>query len=335
MFPFAAFVLCGTVAGSALGRVDYAKRKRRSISRGLGLLAGGFLLALALSGRVDFWGPSPAYALLRLGGLLLLLRLVESGTSRELPGTRALALLGHETLLVYVLHLVLLFGGILGPGPLLSYAGRLGFGGSGLVLLLMLPLLSRCLGVAPGENPLAPQATLALVFWVVFVLEFLTRPGDTSNSHGEAERPQTTRATAASYWSGVRVYAGDAAEDLTVTSSGLKPCGLRPGRAGCARHQRPKVSAVKLSAARDVDGLRLLGFWVHHRIAAGLRRLARRCPGRSPTKRADSKPGREADALHEQDHRTPAAKMGNHRNSFAGSRPDLGRQGLQQIWAPW
>lgn len=178
VFPFAAFVLCGTVAGSALGRVEYAKRKRRSISWGVGLLAGGFLLGLALSGRVDFWGPSPAYALLRLGGLLLLLRLVESGTARELPGTRALALLGHETLLVYVLHLVLLFGGILGPGPLLSYAGRLGFGGSGLVLLLMLPVLFLAAWGWHRVKARSPhEATLALVFLgVAFVLEFLTRP---------------------------------------------------------------------------------------------------------------------------------------------------------------
>ncbi len=177
VFPFAAFVLCGTVAGAALGRVDYAKRKRRAILWGLGLLAAGLVLALTLSGRVDFWGPSPAYALLRLGGLLLLLRLMESATSRQIPGTRVLALLGHETLLVYVLHLVLLFGGILGPGPLLSYAGRLGFVGAGLVLLLMLPAL--CLGAwlwhrAKAHSP--HEATLVLVFLgVAFALEFLTR----------------------------------------------------------------------------------------------------------------------------------------------------------------
>jgi hypothetical protein len=178
VFPFAAFVLCGTVAGSALGRVDYAKRKRRSIRWGLGLVGGSLALTFALAGRVDFWGPSPAYALLRLGGLLLLLRLVESATSRELPGTRALALLGHETLLVYVLHLVLLFGGILGPGPLLGFAGQLGFAGAGVVLVLMLPVLLVAARAWHGVKVHSPhEATLALVFLgVVLVWEFLTRP---------------------------------------------------------------------------------------------------------------------------------------------------------------
>jgi hypothetical protein len=178
VFPFAAFVLCGTVAGSALGRVDYAKRKRRSIRWGLGLVGGSLVLTVPLAGRVDFWGPSPAYALLRLGGLLLLLRLVESATSRELPGTRPLALLGHETLLVYVLHLVLLFGGILGPGPLLGLVGQLGFAGAGVVLLLMLPVLyvaARAWHAAKVHSP--HEATLTLVFLgVVFVWEFVTRP---------------------------------------------------------------------------------------------------------------------------------------------------------------
>ena len=81
------------------------------------------VLAVVLRGRVDFWGPSPAYVFVRLGGLLLLLRLVEAARPRgACPGIRALALLGHETLLVYVLHLTLLFGGVFGPSPLTRLA---------------------------------------------------------------------------------------------------------------------------------------------------------------------------------------------------------------------
>ena len=80
---------------------------------------------------MDFWGASPAYVLLRLGGLLLLLRVVEAWRPRRLPGHAARsALLGHETLLVYVLHLTLLFGGVFGPSPLTDLHGRLGFAGA-------------------------------------------------------------------------------------------------------------------------------------------------------------------------------------------------------------
>jgi len=178
LFPFAAFVLAGAVAGAGLGRQDPAVRNRRAVVWGLGLLAAGVAAALALRGIVPFWGPSPGYALMRLGGLLLLLRGVLEIAQREWPGVRTLALLGHETLLVYVFHLYLLFGGILGPAPLGWLAGRLGFAQGLAVVVLMLPVL---LAVAWAWHRIKMRfprgATLTLVFlgtWLVY--ELLTRP---------------------------------------------------------------------------------------------------------------------------------------------------------------
>src|SRR6185295_17648612 len=77
LFPFATFVLAGTVAGSAIGRQEPGTRHRRAIRWGLGLVAVGALLTPVLAGRVDFWGVSPAYTLIRIGALLLLLFAVE------------------------------------------------------------------------------------------------------------------------------------------------------------------------------------------------------------------------------------------------------------------
>ena len=58
------------------------------------------------------------------------MRVVEIAAAARLPGVGALALLGHETLLVYVLHLYLLFGGVFGTSPLIArLQGRLGQGG--------------------------------------------------------------------------------------------------------------------------------------------------------------------------------------------------------------
>lgn len=178
VFPFSAFVLCGTVAGATLGRVDPARRKRRTLTWGFVLMALGALLAIPLSGRVDFWGPSPAYALIRVGGLLLVLRVVESVTLRQAPGARGLALLGHETLLVYVIHLLLLFGGVLGESPLLGYAGQLGFWAATGLLAAMLPILYVAARAWHRFKMRSPhEATLVLVLLGVgFVVEFLTRP---------------------------------------------------------------------------------------------------------------------------------------------------------------
>jgi uncharacterized membrane protein len=178
LFPYAAFVLAGAVAGAALGRQDHAARRRRAVAWGVGLLAAGAVVAIALKGRVDFWGPSPGYALLRLGGLLLLLRVVEDVARRGFSGIGTLALLGHETLLVYVLHLYLLYGGVLGPAPLGPWAGRLGFGGALAVVALMIPVLLAAAWVWHRVKMRYPHgATLTLVFLATaFVYELFTRP---------------------------------------------------------------------------------------------------------------------------------------------------------------
>jgi hypothetical protein len=137
------------------------------------------VLALALEGRVDFWGPSPAYVLVRLGALLLLLRVIEAAAATGHPAMRALALLGHETLLVYVLHLTLLFGGgVFGASPLTAWHGTLGFARATGLLVLMLPLLLAAAWLWRTAKHRAPhEAELALVFvTVAFLYEFAARP---------------------------------------------------------------------------------------------------------------------------------------------------------------
>jgi uncharacterized membrane protein len=179
LFPFAAFVLAGTVAGATIGRQEPRRRHRRQLVWGIGLLLGGWLLSLALNPYVDFWGPSPAYSLMRIGGLVLLLRAMEFASDREWPGVPALALLGHETLQVFVLHLELLYGGVLWPAPpLAAWAGRLGFAAASLVVLGMLPVLYACAWVWHRlKVRAAREATLLLVFITTwFVFEYFTRP---------------------------------------------------------------------------------------------------------------------------------------------------------------
>jgi acyltransferase len=179
LFPFAVFVLGGTVAGAAIGRQEPGTRRRRAWRAGLGLiLLGSALRASGLEGSVYFWGASPAYTLIRLGGLLLLLLLVDIRGDRERPGLRALALLGRETLLVFVLHLQLLYGGVLAPGLLGDWAGQLGFAGAALTLLAMMPVLFAAAWAWHRVKARAPhEATLVLVFLgTAFVFELCTRP---------------------------------------------------------------------------------------------------------------------------------------------------------------
>ena len=177
LFPFSAFVLAGAVAGAALGRQEPSTRRRRGLIYGAALIAAGLVLIAPLRWIVDFWGVSPAYALIRIGALLLILLGVEA-VSRRTEAVRPLALLGHETLLVYVLHLLMLYGGVIGASPLARHFGRLGFAQAGLVLLVMLPIVFAAAWTWHRWKARAPHAaSLALVFLgVAFVYEFLTRP---------------------------------------------------------------------------------------------------------------------------------------------------------------
>jgi len=177
LFPFAAFVLGGTLAGAALGRAEPRRRHRRALTAGAALVAAGAVLAWWLSGKVEYWGPSPAYSFVRLGGLLLLLRLVEYAAAARVPGIPLLALLGHETLLVYVLHLYLLFGGVIGVSPLAAFQGRLGpVAALWVVVAMVPPLLAAAWAWRTAKHRAPTEARLALVFLVVaFVYEFLVR----------------------------------------------------------------------------------------------------------------------------------------------------------------
>ncbi len=138
----------------------------------------GAVIAPLLEGRVDYWSISPAYVLVRLGGLLLLLRAVEALVSHGLPGTEALALLGRETLLVFVFHLYLLFGGIAGTAPLAGYVSRIALGEAFVALALMAVVLLAAAWLWRSVKQRAPhEASLALVFLgVAFLYEFVTRP---------------------------------------------------------------------------------------------------------------------------------------------------------------
>lgn len=177
VFPFATFVLGGTVAGAALGRQEVAVRRARARVWGGGLVLLGVALSVALAPWMDFWGVSPGYAVLRLGGLLFLLGVVEAGAHRGWRVIPPLALLGHETLLVFVLHLYLLFGGVVGAPPLGALSGRLSFGMVSVVTVLMVPALLAAAWVWHRAKVTAPHvASMTLAFLTtLFCYEFLTR----------------------------------------------------------------------------------------------------------------------------------------------------------------
>jgi Heparan-alpha-glucosaminide N-acetyltransferase, catalytic len=178
VFPFSAFVLAGTLAGAVLGRQERATRLRRGLGWGAGLLLAGLVVSLVLAGRMDFWRVSPGYVLLRLGGLVLLLLLVERLARAGGRGSMALALFGHETLLVFCLHLYFLFGGVVGRAPLEALRSRLDFLLAFAVLFAMLPPLFGAAWLWHRFKSRSPHGAADVLAFLttVFLAEFLTRP---------------------------------------------------------------------------------------------------------------------------------------------------------------
>ncbi len=184
LFPYAPFVLCGGAAGAWLGRRGAAARLRPLLGFGLGGLLAGALWAALDFGRADFWAEwnfwaiSPGYTLMRLGGLLLLLAALDAVALRGWGGSRLLGAVGRETLLVYVLHLLLLFGGVLGTAPFARWTGQLGFGGAALAftaLLVPLAIAAELWHRAKTRHP--REAALAVAFAAAwFAASFALNP---------------------------------------------------------------------------------------------------------------------------------------------------------------
>jgi len=114
VFPFTAYMLLGAWLGCELSVHDHNRTKRLRImgwSLGGGLLlVGGFISLVLPIGEVDIYRYTPIGVAIRQGVALLFITLV----SYALPWMRRieplLVLFGKRALVIYVLHLVLLFG---------------------------------------------------------------------------------------------------------------------------------------------------------------------------------------------------------------------------------
>jgi uncharacterized membrane protein len=117
LFPWTGYALFGGVLGAYLARGG----KRSAPSRLVGslIVAGAALLTFyfcvgrlkaAGFGSNGFWASYPELALLRLGTVLLLLAVVALASSKIRAIPTWMLMLGRQTLLIYVSHLVILYG---------------------------------------------------------------------------------------------------------------------------------------------------------------------------------------------------------------------------------
>jgi peptidoglycan/LPS O-acetylase OafA/YrhL len=118
LVPWAAFFFLG----GSLALLLPALRERRHRAMAL-LLAGGVLLVLLESTRLEDWAPTSPYpAFYRMGQAMLALGLLAAAPVWRVPG---LVTLGRSSLGVYVAHLVLLYGWAGDDGLAMRWARQL------------------------------------------------------------------------------------------------------------------------------------------------------------------------------------------------------------------
>jgi uncharacterized membrane protein len=140
LFPWCAFVSAGAAAGGLLARHREAGGEGRAMlvlgAAGAAAVAGGVLLDRLpqVYPRYDFWWTSPNYTAIKVGVALLVLAGAWSWSCRPTAGHPSpLGQLGRTSLLVYWVHLEIVYGAIVAPWA----RQRLSIAGASLGLVIL------------------------------------------------------------------------------------------------------------------------------------------------------------------------------------------------------
>lgn len=193
LFPYVGFLFAGVVASWEFLRAAEQGQERHFMCQlvwlGPLLVVMGILfdaIPLRLYPTYNFWYTSPNYFAIRAGILLLLTagfwyaaQPVRNSSSRILEYcSKSITVLGRESLFVYVLHLLVIFGSVVNPVVNLQrwHGAALGLGGTTLVTII---LVGSMVVLAVGWNTLKThkplyhrilQSFAAVVFISLFLM---------------------------------------------------------------------------------------------------------------------------------------------------------------------
>jgi len=185
LFPFGAYLFTGAALGVAFMQARQERREqvvlRKMFAIGLAASVAGLLLDLqpvVLYPPHDFWKTSPNFFLVRIGIIAAVTSLIFR--VRALPPRAAdtLVLLGQSSLIVYAVHLVLVYGSAANQGlaqiigPRLSPAGALTVAVGVLMVMVTLVYSRNTL----REHHYYPLRLLQAGFTSTILYFFLTKP---------------------------------------------------------------------------------------------------------------------------------------------------------------
>ncbi len=133
LFPWVGYVIAGGVFGSYLAKnpmvFKTVKFSTRIFVIGALLLGGAllvnYLLQTQWNAGFDTWIDSPLLSIMRLGFVLILNAVVSFISLKAETIPRFLILVGRNTLLIYIVHLMILYGSAWNPGLILLFGESL------------------------------------------------------------------------------------------------------------------------------------------------------------------------------------------------------------------
>ncbi len=194
LFPWAVFLFAGAIAGyvfadwrAAAGETGAEKftalapRRFLLVGGGLMLISFPFMTLAWVYPTYDYWGFSPSFVMLRIGIVLLLCALMYWYETRKgVAPASPVTLIGRESLLVYSVHLLLIYGKFSGFTFRIWVDNTFGYGEvllwTGMLLLLMY-------GLALGWEWIKGKGErwrrgVQLVTVIFLALLFVYGPGD-------------------------------------------------------------------------------------------------------------------------------------------------------------
>jgi uncharacterized membrane protein len=150
LFPWVGYVVAGGILGSYLAKNPMVFKTVRFTLRLF--IAGAVLLVTALlinyllqifyGTGFDSWTSSPFLSIMRLGFVLMLNAVVAFISLKVETIPRFLILVGRNTLLIYIVHLMILYGSAWNPGLILLFGGSLSAWNTVGFALAMITLMS-------------------------------------------------------------------------------------------------------------------------------------------------------------------------------------------------
>lgn len=150
LFPWLGYMFCGAMLGSYLTKNPIIFKKTQfslnlAIGGGLMIFVFAVLTSIKMSSEdaaAVYWLDSIALIFLRVGFVLVLNAIVSFISLRVNSIPRLLVLIGRNTLLIYVVHLMILYGSAINPGLILLFDKQFAPWSTILAVLTMITLMT-------------------------------------------------------------------------------------------------------------------------------------------------------------------------------------------------